>query len=90
MAHFRANGRRISYLRHLHSWTQEQLGSVAGYSERTIRNAESETPIAMQTLIDIAGALEVELCEIMAAEDYHSIVKPKPCVLSPPVLRNNC
>ncbi|MCA9262171.1 MAG: helix-turn-helix transcriptional regulator, partial [Planctomycetales bacterium] len=76
MNHYRANGERITRLRHVRNWTQERLAAAAGYSERTIRNVESEVAVSLQTLVDIAGTLDVELCEIMTLEEYQSIVKP--------------
>jgi transcriptional regulator with XRE-family HTH domain len=49
----------LVYLRERRGWTQQQLATVAGYSERLISKAESGRPISATAVDDIAGALSI-------------------------------
>jgi lambda repressor-like predicted transcriptional regulator len=41
-------------------WTRVQLGTKAGYDEKTIRNLLTGEPVRDQTIIDVSKALEVD------------------------------
>lgn len=76
MSTFAAHGDRIAHLRRARNWTQEQLADSAGCSDRTVRNAEAGRAMSSQTLIDLAHALSIELCEIVSPKEYRRIVQP--------------
>jgi len=76
-----ALGNRIANVRESRNMTQEKLASLAGYSERTIRKAETSKPVSLQTLCDIATALEIELGEILPPSVYQEIVEPNRAVV---------
>jgi transcriptional regulator with XRE-family HTH domain len=57
---FQANGEVIKALRISKGWTQEELGIKAGWSKRTIENAEASQRLGGETLRHIAEALSVK------------------------------
>lgn len=62
----RPDGDRIRSLRRRLKWTQEDLGKKAGWSERTIQDAEGgHRNLKVETLTHIAEALGVELASIV-------------------------
>lgn len=59
-------------LRLNNGWTQAELAKRAGYSERLISKAESGSPIARDTIVDIADALSESAQERIYWEDLAS------------------
>jgi transcriptional regulator with XRE-family HTH domain len=55
----RADGKLVRNLRWNRGWTQEELANKVGCGKRTIENVESEKPISVTTLRDVAEALGV-------------------------------
>jgi transcriptional regulator with XRE-family HTH domain len=56
----RANGQNVRAARQAKGWRTEDLARKAGYSKRTIENAESGKPVDMTTIVDIAEALGLD------------------------------
>ncbi|MFN3148584.1 helix-turn-helix domain-containing protein [Bremerella sp.] len=54
---YKCNRDFLRELRLNNGWTQAELAKRAGYSERLIGKAESGSPIARDTIVDIADAL---------------------------------
>ena len=62
------DGIRIRKLRIRRGWTQEQLAEIAGVSTRSIQRAERGSAASLETLRALAGAFEIEIAELLAAE----------------------
>ena len=54
------NGELLKALRKQRGWSQEQLAKEAGYSDRVIRKAEGGRSISVETIRDLAEALDGE------------------------------
>lgn len=63
-----ADARTVVVLRELRGLTQDDLASIAGYSDRTIRRVESGQSVSPQVLLDIAAALDTEVNEILSED----------------------
>lgn len=57
-------GEKIRQLRSQKGWTQEHLAAVAGLEPRTIQRVEKDQTRNPETLLEIAGAFDVELSAI--------------------------
>jgi transcriptional regulator with XRE-family HTH domain len=63
-----AKGESIRQARLAKGWRAEDLARKAGYSKRTIENAESGKPIDMSTVADIATALGVDYASLLPSD----------------------
>lgn len=65
-----SRGEEVVRLRLKKCWTQDDLAQQAGYSKRTIENAEAGKPMLPQTLANIAQALgpDVQMSDLVATE----------------------
>ncbi|MEZ6150789.1 MAG: helix-turn-helix domain-containing protein [Pirellulaceae bacterium] len=61
-------GERLRQLRLRAGFTQAELATHAGYSERLIRKAEADGIVSIKTLSDLAEALSTELCQVQVAD----------------------
>jgi len=68
MATQKPNIKRVHELRVARGWSQEQLAKVAGLSPRTVQRLEAGEGAALDTLQAIAGAFDIEVSEVLAAE----------------------
>jgi transcriptional regulator with XRE-family HTH domain len=75
---------KIRTLRLRRGWTAEVLAKKAGCAPRSVGNAEAGKGIAVRTLNEIAGALEVNPAELMKAE-----IKTEPKLIPQVVLSGN-
>lgn len=76
MSNYPVEGQRVARLRHSKGWTQLDLATEADCTDRTVRRMESGHPVSLHTLMGVADALEVEVCELMAASEYQRLVQP--------------
>ncbi len=64
----------IKKLRKQRSWSQEQLGSIAGLSLRTVQRIEKEGNASPESAKAIASALEINVSQLMVDEaEAHAI-----------------
>lgn len=72
-----ANGAVIQQARRAKGWRTDDLARKAGYSKRTIENAESGKRVDMSTVADIATALGIEYASLLPSEfdDVPNIVR---------------
>lgn len=64
----RVCGERLRQLRLRAGFTQAELATHAGYSERLIRKAEADGIVSIKTLSDLAEALSSELRQVQVAD----------------------
>jgi transcriptional regulator with XRE-family HTH domain len=57
-------GNKIKEMRETRGWTQERLAQVAGIETRTVQRVEKDLTSKAETLLDIAGAFEVDLADL--------------------------
>ncbi|MCO5164854.1 MAG: helix-turn-helix domain-containing protein [Planctomycetes bacterium] len=59
------NGEKIKRLRNERAWTQTQLARIAGKDVRTIQRVEASRHVSHDTLLGLAGALDVDVKDIL-------------------------
>lgn len=69
MRGIKTNGEQLRQLRQARGWTQEEMASAVGCSERTIRNAERGERIDLGTLRQMAECLSVDLVAVSCPLD---------------------
>jgi transcriptional regulator with XRE-family HTH domain len=60
------DGQKIRDLRQIRGMTQEKLALLSKVSERTVQRAENGQPMAIETLNDLAAALEIPVSDLVA------------------------
>ena len=87
---YTCNGDYIKYLRKRMGWSQRQLKSASGYSERLISKAEAGGSIVLATLVDLAQALSSPR-EVVHPEQliFHPIAIAKSITHATYVLQRN-
>jgi transcriptional regulator with XRE-family HTH domain len=58
------NGALVRFFRKQQGWTQQELATIAGYTERLVRKAETGQKLNADTIEDLAEALSTNACVV--------------------------